>query len=189
MRLFFALPLPAEAKERLRPVLEAARQAGGEGVSFTRLEQLHFTLAFLGEQPAAGEAAEAGEILRETRTFELAISGAGAFPNTARPRVLWLGVNAGAAELVAAAEGLRGALRKRGFELEDRPFRPHLTFGRVRPRGERLAKRALAAIAPGEFARWPAGEALLMRSVLGRGGATHTVERAFPFAPEGAAQG
>ena len=50
MRLFFALPVPAEAKERLRPSLDAARKTGGEGVSFTRPEQLHFTLAFLGDQ-------------------------------------------------------------------------------------------------------------------------------------------
>jgi len=186
MRLFFALPLPPEAKERLRPILEAARQAGGEGVSFTKLEQLHFTLAFLGEQPDAKEAASAGEVLRESRAFELAISGVGAFPNTLRPRVLWLGVSAGAAELMETAERLRGELRRRGFQIEERKFQPHLTLGRVRPRGEKLAKRALAAVAPGEFARWGAGEASLVKSVLGRGGATHTVERAYPFAPAAA---
>ena len=95
MRLFFALPLPGEAKDRLRAPLEAAKKAGGDGVSFTRIEQLHFTLAFLGEQPGPDE--------------------------------------------------------------------------------------ALAAIAPGEFARWTTREACLMQSVLGKGGATHTVLRAFPF--------
>jgi 2'-5' RNA ligase len=181
MRLFFALPLPAEAKERLQAPVDAARKAGGDGVSFTKLEQLHFTLAFLGEQPRSDEALEAGEVLRETRTFELVMSGVGAFPNAARPRVLWLGVSAGAAELMEVAERLRTVLRRRGFEIEERKFRPHLTFGRVRPRGERFARRALAAITPGEFARWTAGEACLVQSVLGRGGATHTVVRAFPF--------
>jgi len=181
MRLFFALPLPGEAKERLRAPLEAAKRAGGDGVGFTRIEQLHFTLAFLGEQTAADEALAAGEALRDGTAFEMALSGAGAFPNTARPRVLWLGVMDGAAPLIEAAERLRTALRQRGFTLEERPFRPHLTFGRVRPRGDRSAKRALAAIAPGEFARWTAREACLMQSVLGRGGATHTVLRAFPF--------
>ena len=181
MRLFFALPVPSEAKERLRPPLDAARQAGEDGVSFTKVEQLHFTLAFLGEQPGPQEALAAGEILRETRAFELGLSGVGAFPNTARPRVLWLGLSAGAAELMEAAERLRSALRQSGFGIEDRKFRPHLTFGRVRPRGERFAKRGLAAVAPGEFARWTAREASLVQSVLGRSGATHTVLRTFPF--------
>src|SRR6266481_8399965 len=139
MRLFFALPVPTEAKEQLGPSLDAARKTGAEGVSFTRPEQLHFTLAFLGEQPGPEEALAAGEILRETPAFELAISGVGAFPNTARPRVLWLGVSAGATELMETAERLRGELRRRGFQIEDRRFQPHLTIGRVRPRGEKLA--------------------------------------------------
>jgi len=51
----------------------------------------------------------------------------------------------------------------------------------VRPRGERSARRALAVIEPRELVRWTAREASLMQSVLGRGGATHTVLRTFPF--------
>src|SRR3954470_7264634 len=158
MRLFFSLPLPGEVKERLRPALESARKAGQDGVGFTRNEQLHFTLAFLGEQPGPEEALAAGEALREVAAFELALCGSGAFPNTARPRVLWLGVTTGNAELMAAAERLRIALQERKFALEERKFRPHLTLGRVRPRGERSAREALAAIAPAELARWTARE-------------------------------
>jgi 2'-5' RNA ligase len=181
VRLFFSLPLPGEVKARIGPVLEAARKAGADGVGFTKAEQLHFTLAFLGEQSDADEALAAGASLTEVPAFELALCGAGAFPNTARPRVLWVGVTAGAAELIATAERLRAALQERHFALEERKFRPHLTLGRVRPRGESSARRALAAIAPTELARWTAREACLMRSVLGKGGATHTVLRTFPF--------
>jgi len=99
-----------------------------------------------------------------------------------RPRVLWIGATEGASALVAAAERLRGALEERGFRLEQRKFRPHLTLGRVRPQGERGAKRALAVIPPGELARCTVREACLMQSVLGgRTGATHSVVRMFPF--------
>ncbi|HTO99259.1 MAG TPA: RNA 2',3'-cyclic phosphodiesterase [Myxococcales bacterium] len=181
MRLFFSLPLPAEVKQRLRPALDAAIEASGGGVGFTRLDQLHFTLAFLGEQPGEEQALAAGESLREVASFELALCGAGAFPSAGRPRVLWIGVTTGGAELVAAAERLRGALEQRRFKLEERKFHPHLTLGRVRPQGEKGARRALATIPPGELARWTAREACLMQSVLGKGGATHTVLRAFPF--------
>src|SRR5207237_7479533 len=120
MRLFFALPLPGEAKEALRQPLEETRRAGGDGVGFTRIEQLHFTLAFLGEQPAADEALAAGEALTQTTSFGIAISGGGAFPSIARPRVLWLGVSAGATELVAVAERPGAALRERRFALAER---------------------------------------------------------------------
>lgn len=181
MRLFFAVQLPSDVKQKLRPALEAAWHAGGDGVGFTRIEQIHFTLAFLGEQPAAEPAIAVGEELREHDSFELAVGGAGAFPNNARPRVLWLGVTFGSSPLVVAAERLRRGLSAAGFEVEERKFRPHLTIGRVRPRGERSAKSALAAIAPGELARFVVREACLMQSVLGKGGATHTVVRSFPF--------
>src|SRR3954471_18970543 len=77
MRLFFALPLPADAKERLRPSLETARKAGSEGVGFTRISQIHFTLAFLGEQKSADAALTAGEVLRDNEAFELAIGRRG----------------------------------------------------------------------------------------------------------------
>jgi 2'-5' RNA ligase len=181
VRLFFSLPIPGEVKQRLRPALEEAHEASGGGVGFTKIDQLHFTLAFLGEQPGADEALAAGVSLREVPAFELVLSGVGAFPSTMRPRVLWIGVTGGGAELVAAAEKLRTALEHRGFKLEERKFRPHLTLGRVRPQGERGAKQALAVVPPGELARWMASEACLMQSVLGKGGATHTVLRTFPF--------
>src|SRR2546423_13156465 len=127
MRLFFALPVPGEAKEALRGPLEAAKNASAEGVGFTRVEQLHFTLAFLGDQRDADQALAAGEALRQSPRFEVALSGVGAFPNTARPRVLWLGVSAGASELISLADRLRAELRSRGFATEDRKFRAHLT--------------------------------------------------------------
>ena len=169
MRMFFALQLSEEAKARLQPALAGIARSG----------QLHFTLAFLGEQPESSlprieEAAETVAI----PPFDLAIGGTGAFPNLQRPRVLWLGVTAGAAELCAVAEQLRGALRQRGFVLEDRPFRPHLTIARVKDRAE---ARSLQKVPQGELARMRAGEICLVQSVLGKGGAKHTVLRAFPL--------
>jgi 2'-5' RNA ligase len=183
MRLFLAVRLPEPARERLRPALEAGRTAAGASVGFARIEQLHFTLAFLGEQPeeALARACEAAEKASELPQFELAISGRGAFPGMSRPRVLWLGVGEGAAALTALAEKLCGGLRERGFKLEDRPFRPHLTLARVRPRGDRDARRALEAIPPGELTRFTVRELSLMQSVLGSSGAKHTELRAFPL--------
>jgi 2'-5' RNA ligase len=183
MRLFFAVRLPGEVQQALRPALESGRSAAGVSVGFTRIEQLHFTLAFLGEQPEAAlaRACEAAEAARELPQFELAISGRGAFPGMSRPRVLWLGAGKGAAPLTALAEKLCGGLRERGFALEDRAFRPHLTLGRVKSRGDRDARRALEAIPPGELARFTVRELSLMQSVLGPAGANHTELRAFPL--------
>lgn len=183
VRLFFAVRLPSGVQEALRSALEAGRDAAAGGVGFTRVEQLHFTLAFLGEQPesALARACEAAQGARDLPPFELAIAGRGAFPGMSRPRVLWLGVGEGGAALSAVAAKLAAGLRERGFALEERAFRPHLTLGRVKPKGDRDARRALEAIPAGELARFFVREIALMQSVLGPAGARHTELRAFPL--------
>src|SRR4051812_643528 len=129
MRLFFAIQLPDETREKLRPALDAARAVAGESVGFTRIDQIHFTLAFLGETSKLDDAIAAAQPLSTLAPFEVAIGGRGAFPGLGRPRVLWLGVTEGAPALTAVAEKLSAGLRDRGFKLEDRPFRAHLTLG------------------------------------------------------------
>ena len=166
MRLFFAMQLPPDVFEKLRPVAGKAD---------------HFTLAFLGETERVDDACAAASEVRGA-PFEVAIAGAGAFPSPSRPRVLWLGVTGGAQPMIAVANALCAALRARGFALEDRPFRPHLTIGRVRPGGEKQARRTLESVPPGELARFVVSEFCLVQSVLGAGGAKHTVLRRFPLA-------
>src|SRR5260370_7300806 len=133
MRLFFSVPLPEAALESLGAVLEGARKAAGAGIGFTRLEQLHFTLAFLGGTERIDDASAAAEGVRDLAQFDLAISGRGAFPGMSRPRVLWLGVTEGGAALSAGAGKLCPGLRGRRLALGDAPFHPPLTFGPLPP--------------------------------------------------------
>src|SRR5256885_1898750 len=167
MRLFFCVPLPQEAKDAALRALTAARRAAGEGgLSWTKPEQMHLTLAFLGEQPP--EALErlygAAAPCSELKAFEASLNGAGAFPNSRRAHVIWLGIAEGKSELSALAERLCSGLRAAGFELEKRPFSAHLTVARVKRGGERDAERALRnASDVGEVARFRVGRLLLMK--------------------------
>ncbi|HEV2281128.1 MAG TPA: RNA 2',3'-cyclic phosphodiesterase, partial [bacterium] len=99
---------------------------------------LHLTLQFLGDIPAA-EVAEAVEAARAaagaTPPFAISFAGVGAFPSTAAPRVVWVGVTRGAERLAALAGSLARALRDRRFSLDPRPFAPHLTLARARGTG------------------------------------------------------
>jgi len=182
MRLFFCVPLPQEAKDRAARALAPARKAAGEGgLSWTKPEQMHLTLAFLGEHPSEALAGmfAAAEPCCQIKAFEAVLTGVGAFPDPRRAHVLWLGISQGASELSALAERLCAGLRAAGFELEARPFKPHLTVARVKRGGERDAERALKAAEVGEVARFHVGRLLLMKSELSPKGARHEEVRAF----------
>jgi 2'-5' RNA ligase len=180
VRLFFSVPLPAAAREQLRQPLEEARRAGGSVLGFGKLDQLHFTLAFLGEQPEstlAPACAAAEEALADG--FPLRLAGAGAFPSLTRPRVVWLGLGEGETQLCALAERLRNNLRARGISFDDKPFRPHLTIARLRDRG-RIPAEVLSALGRCAVST-RAGSLVLVHSTLGRD-AHHQPLKIFPLA-------
>jgi 2'-5' RNA ligase len=182
MRLFFAVHLPSEVKDRAAGAIAGMRRLAPQ-LSWTRTEQLHFTLAFLGEQPDAAleRAICAAAECRDLRAFDLSLAGAGAFPNPRRTRVLWLGVSHGAGELEALAARLQSSLRAARFELDERPFRAHLTVARVKPGADRAATRALESAPAADVASCRISAFHLVRSHLGAGGARHETVRTFPL--------
>jgi RNA 2',3'-cyclic 3'-phosphodiesterase len=107
--------------------------------------------------------------------FDLQIHGAGAFPNLARPRTIWLGTEAGQHELAAVAERLDAALEGLGFAPEGRAFRGHLTLGRVRRPTPALAglSQLVQQHATFEAGVTPIGEVVVFSSHLARTGPTY----------------
>jgi RNA 2',3'-cyclic 3'-phosphodiesterase len=179
VRLFFSVPLPDAARKAAAAALREMKRAAGEEapLSWTKDEQLHFTIAFLGEQPEESLALvrDAAAPCAELAAFKLNLRGAGAFPNPRRPRILWLGVGDGAQQLEQLAGRLCTGLRDGGFVLEERPFRGHLTAARVKPGGERAASRALQAAPRGSIATFAVDRLCLMQSQLSPHGAKHSV--------------
>lgn len=134
MRVFLAVFPPPEVRRAAYAISEAMRQPG-DAVSWVKPDNLHYTMRFIGEvgedgARRIGEAARAA-VAGRTR-FEAVLGGPGAFPNTRRTRVIWLGMTEGAEALADLAQALEVALRERGFEKADKKFSPHLTLGRVR---------------------------------------------------------
>jgi 2'-5' RNA ligase len=149
MRLFLAVFPPPDIQAAAYARIEALR-APGARVSWTRRENLHYTLRFLGEvgEDGARRAAEAAaEAASDHRAFAAELGALGAFPNPRRARVLWLGLTRGGEPLVALAASLDRALARRGFPPEGRAFEPHLTLGRVREPQEDWSTRLAAAAA------------------------------------------
>ncbi len=114
--------------------------------------------------------------------FSVRLEGVGAFPSAARPRVVWMGVTVGRAELSALAREVREALAVE-FGVEREEFVPHLTLFRVRSARDRAAAEELldGRRPPPSSREVRVDELLLKESLLGPGGAVHRTLAAFPL--------
>ncbi len=146
MRLFIAVPLPATALDEAARVLRTLRESEWP-VRWVRDDGLHITLKFFGEVTTDRLDAieEMMEIaIRGMRPMEMTLQGGGAFPTMGRPRVLRLEVAAGP-DLELLQDRLERGGEQIGFAPEGRPFRPHVTLGRVRE-GHRLPSGAMGSL-------------------------------------------
>ena len=173
IRAFLAIDLEEPAREAAAQVLAALRASeGGAGVRWVRREALHVTLRFLGniapERVEPLVQAVATEVA-EQEPFALTLGEARAFPSPRRPRVVVLEVGP-EAELLALAAAVERGTRACGFEPEERPFRAHLTLGRIK-QGRGPASRGLGVAAGVTSA---VDEVVLFRSELARSGAKYT---------------
>lgn len=135
------------------------------------------TLAFIGSVDEA-DATGVEEALADAvapPAFEASLGPLGVFPDLRAPRVVWVGVEPAGA-FGALARAVREALAARGVPFDPKPFRPHVTVGRVKGR-----VRLPAAWAP-PAARWRVGAFVLFESDLRPDGVLHTPRRAYPLA-------
>jgi len=140
MRMFVALVPPADAVEHLDGFLEVRREAGA--FRWADASQLHVTLAFLADVPdrSLDDLVERlGRAAHRRTAVTTRITGGGAFPNPARGRVLWAGLeldDTGRTEIDRMATGARAAAGRAGIAVDGQRFRPHLTVARMKHPGE-----------------------------------------------------
>jgi 2'-5' RNA ligase len=161
------------------PVLDAVASALGEpdvaGARFTRREQWHVTLQFLGNRVELDDVADALAALA-LRAGAVRLGGFGAFPNERRGRVLWLGVAEGAPFLAQLAAAVGVLLGPRGYPPEDRAQHPHVTLARCKVPTDLRA--TVAALRPDPVGpEWLVGDVVLYESLTRSTGARY-MERA-----------
>ena len=122
MRLFVAVRFSPAVRSALLDGISALRRQG-KG-TFTRPENLHLTLAFIGETANAALAKEVLEQLHTTKPFSMTVGGLGHFDD-----LWWTGIRENR-ELEALALSVQSALRQAGFAIEKRRWRPHVTLVR-----------------------------------------------------------
>lgn len=141
---------------------------------------MHVTLAFLGqtsdEQLADVSAAVAAAASGVT-AFDIEIDHPGRFPPTGKPRVIWLGIGAGAPAILALGDRVRAELAGREIAFDRKLLRAHVTLARAREDVSIVDARAIAAAAEAmriPHLRFRADAVVVFESVLSPRGPRYT---------------
>jgi len=183
MRSFIAIDITEEAKQAIAGLQRELRRLD-PAVTWTRPENVHLTLKFLGEideelvpsiiEHCSGKA-------REMSPFRLELSYPGVFPNMRHPRVLWVGLKGDLGPLSRLQEAVDQAMEGLGFSLENGVFRPHLTIGRVK--GGRKLREMLARMEMYDMPQvsFEIRDLVLYQSELSPGGSKYMEISRMPF--------
>jgi RNA 2',3'-cyclic 3'-phosphodiesterase len=187
-RLFIAIPLPEPVKDAIEQAQAELRRALPDaGVRWTKREQFHLTLKFLGDVEAARVDSLKGSLSRACEKFAalpLRVERVGFFPQARSPRVIWVGVNDSGGMLQRLQGGVEMATAEFTQEKPEGQFAGHITLGRIKAI-TRLQADTLAKVALGmkdrRFGEWTADQVELIRSELASGGARYTTLAAVPL--------
>jgi len=187
MRLFFALDIDREIRERIAHFMEAVCGFAPDA-RWVRPETLHVTLKFIGEMPDA-ELAKIKTGAREIRIpqIEIRFQGHGFFPTAKSARVFWIGIEAGP-ELGQLAAAIDSAMTRFGVSKDQHGFSPHLTLARAsgrsgdpqRRRGDRpnrvfdILQKQLEVLPTPDFGTLTARTYFLYQSQLSPKGSKYT---------------
>ncbi|WP_240741736.1 RNA 2',3'-cyclic phosphodiesterase [Deinococcus sp. KSM4-11] len=159
-RLFYALKVP---REIAGPLAQAQQKLKGNWRS-VRPDQMHVTLAYLPAVPlerVADLKALGQRLAPQFQALDVRLRGTGYFPNEGSPRVWFVKVEAEGLDALAAA--LRAGIQALGLEIEELPFKGHITLARRKGPAPRVPPLTFDA-------SWHAGSLTLQRSLLQKTG-------------------
>ena len=176
IRSFVALPIPGDIRAHLGRLHRSVPPSAGK-ITWVKPEAIHLTCVFLGDieehqvDPitAALEAAVSGR-----ESFVTSLDGVGAFPDFRKPRVVWVGYDDGAREVVELKDVIDEALQTLGFDPDRRRFHPHVTLGRVKKPGNPKDLEHAAAEWVLPFENWITKNVIFFQSELTKHGPIYT---------------
>jgi len=186
-RTFIALDLNKELQRFLGVIISQASQDLPD-LRWVEPTGIHLTLAFLGElsdEQLAAAIRASEEAAQKAIPFEYRLKGLGIFGSTHQPRVIWMGVEdlpsgkIQGSPLQQLHRVLTRKLELRGFEIEKRPFSPHLTLARIKQplspdEQQRLQRLLHSRLAGSSSAVYQVNNLCVMKSELSRAGAKYT---------------
>lgn len=182
MRLFVAFDVPEETRSKLRCLMQEFSNVC-RGARWVRPEDTHVTLKFLGhvDDSMVADIQKALSSVHRDKPLDVAFRHFGFFPNEKRPRVFFVGIEAGK-ELAAVAAAIEERLELLGIAKETRAFQPHLTLARFNTtEGLPELPKRMASLPTQDFGGAAVSEFHLYQSMLKSGGALYTKLSTYHF--------
>lgn len=144
-RLFIGIPIRSESAAKHAEKWRNDRLLNERRFSWTKPENWHITLYFLGDTDSARvpllnrivDGAFGG-----IEAFQTEMTGTGVFPNLRNPKVFWLGLKS-LDPVMVAYEQLGKILQESGFSFDPKPLKPHLTLARIKSLENRVVFNSL----------------------------------------------
>jgi 2'-5' RNA ligase len=174
IRTFIAIEIPKTVISKIRELQDVIK-AYGFKIRWVRAENIHLTLKFLGDIEINEIAKAVSKAAEKYSPISLKAKGIGVFPGIKRPRVLWVGLSGQLEALVKLQQTLDENLIALGFSREERPFKGHLTMGRIKDKIDvKKLGDALMAFRRFESETFTADQIILYKSELTPSGAVYT---------------
>ena len=182
LRTFVAIELDeglCDHLARLQDRLDG--QLSPRSVRWVRPGGIHLTLKFLGDtrsQQVEAVKVALDRAVSQVPPFTVSVGGLGCFPNSRRPRVVWVGLYEPTGTLASLRDAVESHIAPLGFPTENRPFQPHLTLGRVHRRASKSEVREIGEVveasAIGDLDELSVKEVSYIKSELKPSGAVYT---------------
>lgn len=177
LRSFIAVELPNEIHDSLQKLQNNLKDSMPD-VRWVKYGNIHLTLKFLGDV----EVSKIEKISKsiqyvadEFSPFTMSLAHIGAFPNFRKPSIIWTGVEEGAEKIIEIVEQIESSMEKLGFAREKRPFKPHLTIGRIRElKHPTIMAKSLENNEIGEIGKFMVEKLSLIKSQLDPSGSIYT---------------
>jgi 2'-5' RNA ligase len=182
VRTFLAIQLPEDVKQGLSGMQGQIEAGAGGFYRWSRAEQMHLTLYFLGEMegPPLAKVMSSLDALGGEK-ISLAVGGLVLLPEPLSPRIVAAGVKGEVAKLRGLHQKLSDTVFPWAAFKATRAFSPHITVGRLKPGmpgNAKALKRTLAEASLPDSPRFVVSEYELVSSTLGKQGPTYeTVHR------------
>ncbi len=175
-RLFIAIDIPEEVRRTFKKTAESIEL---NNARYSRLDQMHLTLRFLGNVP--GDRKEKLiQMLHDIHlpSFELDTDSLGVFPKRGMSRILWVGLKESDV-LNELQRSIEDVVEKCGFEAYNKPWHPHITLARLKGRNHLTQEILEESSAQNETMRFPVDAFYLYRSEFKKSGAVYSIQETF----------